>query len=346
MNRDPVRVLVTAVGGDLGQALIKALRISEAHFEIYGCDADSSGVGAAFVSRFEVVPAASDSIAYVSAIDELCRRLGIDAVVPASEAEILALAQTGAPLPCGAVVVCQPWTWLQEFGDKLTCMQALQGHLSLAAFADGSDRKGCARLVDRVGFPVVVKPRRSSGSRGVRLIQGNDELGKHLADTPASVVQQFIEDSEGEFSVGLFACDQFTEALAFRRELRGVGCSWFAETSGDEAVLEYALQFAKISKLRGSANVQVRKSSGLVQLLEVNPRFSSLVAARALCGFRDAEWSIQMALGSSPSAPPGSYRRLRFRRFFHELVDEGDGYYSVAEWAPGAVKPAGEAKNL
>ncbi len=342
MSSSRIRVLVTALGGDLGQALVKALRIGETDFEISGCDVDDSGVGQAFVSRFHAVPAASDA-AYVTAVDELCRRNESDVIVPASEAEISALAQVGPRLPGGTVVVCQPWQWLRVFGDKLGCMRALERHLPIAAFADSSDAQAVARVVQRVGFPLVVKARRSSGSRGVTIVRTADELAGRIADGPSSVVQEFIDDRAGEFSVGVFVCDDFTEVLAFRRELRGGGCSWFAETSQDKAVTEYTRAFAKASGLRGSANIQVRKSSGGVRLLEVNPRFSSLVAARAICGFRDAEWSIQLALAHSASRPPQDYKKIRFRRFFHELVDFGSGYRAVPEWAPSAGKSTRKA---
>ena len=63
MSRSRIRVLVTAVGADLGQALVKSLRVGKEDFEISGCDADASGVGQAFVSRFHTVPAASDAAA-------------------------------------------------------------------------------------------------------------------------------------------------------------------------------------------------------------------------------------------------------------------------------------------
>jgi carbamoyl-phosphate synthase large subunit len=336
MSGSRMRVLVTAVGGDLGQALIKSLRVGQADFEISGCDADASGVGDAFVARFHRVPAASDGADYVYAIDELCQRDEIDVILPASEVEISVLAQVGQRLPSGTVVVCQPWHWLRVFGDKLGCMRALEKHLRLAAFADSADNEAVAELVQRIGFPLVVKARHSSGSRGVMIVRTADELATCIAESPPSVVQEFVDDHEGEFSVGVFATDNSTEALAFRRELRHGGCSWFAETSLDEAVTGYAREFAKASGLRGSANIQLRKSSGGVRLLEVNARFSSLVAARALCGFRDVEWSIQAALARPVAAPPQIYATMRFRRFFHEVVDFGSGYHAVSNWAPNS----------
>jgi carbamoyl-phosphate synthase large subunit len=204
MTRSHIRVLVTALGGDLGQALVKSLRVGETSFEIAGCDQDESGVGQAFVSSFHAVPPASDAAVYVDSVDALCRRHKIDAIVPASEAEISVLSQVGQRLPSGTSVVCQPGPWLRVFGDKLDCMQALKGHLHLAAFADSSDQKAVKELVRSVGFPLVVKARRSSGSRGIATVKSEDELAASIAQGPARVVQEFIDDQEGEFSVGVF----------------------------------------------------------------------------------------------------------------------------------------------
>lgn len=331
----PVQVLVTAVGGDLGQALVKALRLSSQPVVCHGCDMDGAGVGCAFVDSFHVVPRA-DSPRYVEALDRICRSLAIDAVVPASEPEIYALSRLGRPprLPCGTPLVCQEALWVDKYGDKLACMQALQGKVELAPFADGSDGEAVARLVAEAGFPVAVKSRRSSGSRSLRIANDDSQLRAALATTHLPLVQAFIDASEGEFSVGVFVCEHFSSAIAFKRDLGPVGASWYAETSTDESVLDYATRIASSAGLRGSANVQARKSARGVRLLEVNSRFSSLVAARAACGFRDAEWSVALALGRRPEAPAGSYRHIRFRRFFHELVDFGAGFQAASEWRP------------
>jgi carbamoyl-phosphate synthase large subunit len=331
----PIRVLVTAVGGDLGQALVKTLRLSSPQIALYGCDMDGTGVGSAFVDSFHVVPRADDPT-YIEVMDHLCRSLKVHAVLPGSEQEIYVLSRLGSlpKLPCGIPIVCQEASWIETYGDKLTCVKSLWGKIDLAPFADGADPQAVARLIEEVGFPVVVKTRRSSGSRDLTLVKNNMELDTALTRTRFPLVQAFVDESGGEFSVGVFVCQQFSSVIGFKRDLGPVGCSWFAETSSDQSVLDYAMKIAQSSCLRGSANIQVRKSSRGVQLLEVNPRFSSLVAARAACGFRDAEWSVDLALGQNPERPNIPFKHIRFRRFFHEVVDFGEGFNAASEWAP------------
>jgi carbamoyl-phosphate synthase large subunit len=335
-----LRILITAVGGDFGQALVKALRLNRAAFEIHGCDMDTAGVGSAFVDSYHVVPPARETDSYVEALDTLCRNFEIQAVIPGSEPEIAALSRLSSfpRLPSGAALICQPAQWLDTYGDKLNCMRALEGKVELVPFADGEDKPAVERLLAQTDFPVIVKSRRSSGSRTLRIAHDAHGLKHALADTPAPLVQQYIDDGGGEYTAGVFVCEQFSTMIAFKRELNLVGCSWYAENSDDEEVLDYVRRVAVASGLSGSANVQVRKGAAGVRLLEINPRFSSLVAARAVCGFRDAEWSLGMALGHSLASPAQPYRRIRFRRFFHEMIDLGEGFRAVSEWSPQEIK--------
>lgn len=331
-----VKVLVTAVGGDLGQALVKALRLCRQPVEVHGCDADRDSVGAAFVDSYHCVPFASATADYIQTLDHLCRSQEIQIVVPGSEAEIYVLSRLGSSpsLPCGAHVICHGGPWIDTYGDKLDCMRALDGKIELPFFAAGDDEETVNRLVARTGFPVVVKSRRSSGSRTIRIARDREELLRALGEVPSPLAQEYLAPAGNEFSAGVFICDQFESAIAFKRDLGPSGCSWFAQVSSDSAVLEYVRNVAHATGLRGSANIQVVKTPSGVRLLEVNPRFSSLVAARAICGFRDLEWSIQLSLGLKIDPPSGNYKSIRFRRFFHELIDFGDGYTAVPEWQP------------
>jgi carbamoyl-phosphate synthase large subunit len=338
----PLRILVTAVGGDFGQALVKALRLGRPAIACHGCDMDGRGIGAAFVDSFQEVPR-SDDPRYADELARLASSLGVDAVVPGSEPEIATLSRLGEPpRVAGIPVVCQPARWLDTYGDKLVCMQALSGRVPLAAFADGSNADAVARLAAEAGFPLIVKPRRSSGSRHVRMAHDRSELDRALRSMPRPFVQAAIDESGGEFSIGVFQGGGFFSAIAFRRELGPVGCSWYAETSTDPAVLEYGAAVAQAAGVRGSANIQVRKSAQGVRLLEINPRFSSLVAARALCGFRDLEWSIDAALGRRTIPPGEPFKQIRFRRFFHELIDVGEGFGRMGEWDPAFAQRLAE----
>jgi len=329
------RVLVTACGGTLGQAVIKALRLSPEPLRVYGCDADAQSIGPAFVDSFAVIPPAGDRQRYVAALDALCVEQQIAAVIPATEVELEVLCRIPSfpKLPGGAVLLSQTPQWIDRFGDKLNCMRALAGKLPLAPFADGADRKEVDQLVATAGFPLMVKGRRQSASRNCRIAQEPEGLSRALAEVPAPVVQRYIDDTDGEFSLGLFRCPSFTSIIALRRRLEE-GCTWYAETSQDADVLGYAEQFVAASDLEGAANLQVRKNRDGVFLLEINPRFSSLVAARACAGFRDVEWSLALALGKSPIPPAMPFQRLRFQRFYHEAIDAGDGYRLVPQWLP------------
>src|SRR5205085_4458762 len=115
---------------------------------------------------------------FVAALDRLCVEHQIVAVIPANELELDVLSRLPSfpKLPCGAVLVSQPKQWIERYGDKLNCMRALSGKLLLAPFADGADRKAVEQLIATVGFPLVVKGRRQSGSRSYRLAQDREQL--------------------------------------------------------------------------------------------------------------------------------------------------------------------------
>ena len=342
-SHTPLRLLVTAVQGDFGQGFVKALRLSPASPEIHGCDASGTGIGASFVESFTVVPPTSAGQTYVDRLDQLCRKLGIHAVVPGCPAEIDALCCLSSPpaLPSGVPVVSLDTQYRSVYDDKLLCFRALEGHVELAPYADGADPEAVRRLVALHGLPLIVKRRRGQGGLSFHVIRRLEDLAPAIAATPGPVVQGFIDEEQGEYSVGLFAAGGKETAIAFRRRLGRTGSSWSAETVDDAEVLDYSRAIARASGLRGSANVQVRKSSQGVRLLEVNARFSSLAPARASAGFRDVEWSVELALGRTPEFPREGYRPLRFHRFIHEMVDTGSGFHLVPEWTPDLGRTSG-----
>lgn len=336
MGKLPLNILVTGVGGDLGQAIIKSVRLMDMPVELSGCDMDPKSIGRAFVDEFFAITSASDG-KYLSLLNDFCSKKKIHAVVPGSEPEIYALSCLGNPprLPCGTIVVCQEANWLKTYGDKLKCFRDLDGKVPLSPFADGTNNREIEKFALEKLFPCVVKPRVSAGSKDLKIARNKQQLHAYIKKVPNPVVQKYIDDSYGEFSIGVFSTDDFTSAIAFKRTLGPFGATWYAENlDQDLEVLDYAYRIAKETGMKGSCNIQVRKGNDGVRLLEINPRFSSLVAARAACGFKDMEWSILTALGLKVEPPLNGYRSIRFQRYLHEVIDFGTGYTGIREWLP------------
>jgi carbamoyl-phosphate synthase large subunit len=110
MSDQTIRVLVTGVGGDLGQALVKCLRLIDRPIQVFGCDAASESVGAAFVDEFFVSPFASEKD-YLSKIQDICQKKYIQVVIPGCEADIFKLSQAiyQYGFSCGAAVLCHDY---------------------------------------------------------------------------------------------------------------------------------------------------------------------------------------------------------------------------------------------
>jgi carbamoyl-phosphate synthase large subunit len=323
-----MKILITAVGGDLGQSMIKALRIGEERYQIFGSDIQSGGLGINFVDHFIVVPKASRLRIYLKAINQICLKHRIKCIIPASEIEIQTLgkAYPSGCLPCGTKIVSQSYSWSSIYGDKFSCMKNLKDKIYLPDFCDGSNLSELRKLIRRIGYPVVVKPRISSGSRFIQIAHNQKELTWYLQETEQPIVQEYLDEKIGEYSIGAFVFGKIRKFICFKRTLGSVGCSWYAEISQDKQILKFADELANIIQLEGSANFQVRKTSAGIGLLEINPRFSSLIAARAACKFFDLEWSIQQHLGNKIKAKKIIYPKIRFQRFFHEMIDTGKGF--------------------
>ena len=332
--RKKYKVLVTALGGILGPSLVKALQLSETDFDIHGCDVTPQCYGQAFVQEYHQVPLASDG-EYIKAIADLCKTMNVDCVIPASDPEIQTLVRSDNKL-ISIPIICQQENILRIFSDKLATAEHLDSLVVLSPWADGNDREAIEQVLQQTGYPVIVKPRRSSGSRSVSKVEDQVSLDKALKNTHEPFVQAYLDDNGGEYSVGVFRCDEFEESIAFKREIHPInsGCSWFAELDQVPEVTQYAMQVARSIGAMGSINVQLRLTREGPRLLEVNPRFSSLVAARAASGFMDAEWSILNALGINISSPQQPYKPIKFHRFLHEVVDYGDGYMGLSRWSP------------
>ncbi len=84
-----MRILVTAVGGDIGQSVIKCLRDSGFHVDISGCDMNPFAPGRDDVDQFFLAPPAIETEKYLEFLRQTIEKEKIDYVFPLSDLEIL-----------------------------------------------------------------------------------------------------------------------------------------------------------------------------------------------------------------------------------------------------------------
>jgi carbamoyl-phosphate synthase large subunit len=152
-----------------------------------------------------------------------------------------------------------------------------------------------ADVIRELGSPCLLKPRRSSASKGICEIHTSkdyyywkDKLGSNF------MVQQIIGDNDHEYTVGVFGLGDgsFSQSISFVRKLSRDGSTVKAKTVIIPALDHEVASLCRLFKPVGPTNFQFRLHDGVFFLLEINPRISSSSSLRTAFGFNEAEMCI------------------------------------------------------
>ena len=291
-------ILVTAVGGDIGQAVVRCLRDGEPH-RILGCDTDACAGGRALVDEFHVAPPAESGEAYGTFIRRLIRG-GVDRIFPISDPEIRHFSDHREDFK-GTTVFINNRFIVDTFSDKLET-----GRFLAAGGLDVPRTWLPSRYQRGLPFPFLFKARHGQGGQGLRVIgnQGEFDLYRGSIDDEGYIIQEIVGTACGEYTVGVFSDGEEIRSIAFLRELAGPwgGYSRKVVLVHDQGITDLATTVAKLTGLRGAINLQLRKVGQRNVILEINPRLSSTVRFRHLLWFRDVWWWMDLAEGRKLAA--------------------------------------------
>jgi carbamoyl-phosphate synthase large subunit len=287
-----VRVLVTGVGGPAGVAVLRSL-LRRSDVEVYAGDMDgwASGLYLVPAERRRILePGLSPD--FVDGIRKLCEDDKLDVVISTVDVELPPLAARRDDLG-GAVLAAPSVATLDVTLDKWElarrCAPLLRVPVTRLLNADG--------IALNWTFPVIVKPRRGAGSRGVRLVPDRAALDAIEPDE-ALIIQEHLPGDE--FSVDVLAAADGTIVAAVPRTRTRVdsGVSIAGRTVHDDGLESTAAAVARAIGLRGVANVQLRRDSeGVPALLEVNPRFPGALPLTIAAGVDMPSLVLDLALG-------------------------------------------------
>jgi carbamoyl-phosphate synthase large subunit len=338
-------VLLTASGVPGTAALARALRENgERPIRLVGTDMSELAIGRHLCDEFHVTPAGTDP-AFAQELAQICEREAVDAVIPQSSYELLALAEAKDGFGRTKVLVSSPAA-VQRSNDKAESYALLDGiGVRGPAWRRVRGPDAVAEAARSLGYPdrdVAFKPLVSSGSRGFRVLSASADRRTQLFENRPGVAEAL----RLEELVALLAGDD-TEVLVMelatglertidgiasggrivlghpktREEMRA-GLAMYFRTLDDTRLMELAAKIVAELELDHFFNIQLVGDA----VIEINPRISTIVYQENL---NIPYLGVKHALGELSDEELGAYaRRVRPTRMALR-------YFDQVEWDSG-----------
>jgi carbamoyl-phosphate synthase large subunit len=322
------RVLVSGASGIVGYGILRSLRQAEQDCFLVGTSIYNDSVAPAFCDRFEQAPATS-APDYLDWLLDTLRRHRIEMLIPGIEIDMYhwvehlpAIRATGA-LPLlndpALIALCK---------DKWAFYERLAG-AGIACAIESSLSTDFAALSGRFGLPILLKPRRGFGSKGVVRVGSEEEFRRHETEIgPVLIAQPIVGNDDEEFTTSAF-CDGKGGTFAVMTLRRKLSNDGFTDRAEVVDTAEFAPAIAELCRLfrpHGPTNFQFRRTAQGPKLLEINPRISSSTSIRTAFGYNESAMALDYFLdGQEPVQPP--IRRGRAVRYTEEQVFYDDSLH-------------------
>jgi len=318
------RVLITGIGGNVGQGVLKALRAGRESYHIVGIDMEPLSAGFSLVDRYYRTPRTSDA-AFHKAFEAIVRDEAIEAVYVCSPTELEFFASHKDEL--GTTVLVNPLPVVRIGSDKLKTAEFLRDHgFCFPETLAADDEDGIEALIAKHGLPVIVKPRAGFSSRNVFLVDSREKIRAAATLVPDLIVQQYLPDDRAEYTAAtLSGADQKVRALIiFRRDLIQ-GTTYRTELVEDSDLEREVVRITEALGAVGPCNLQFRVVDGMVYVFEINPRFSGTSGVRYLYGFNDCEMAFDLLHLKTEVTQP-TLNKAVVLRYWNEICIPNAGF--------------------
>jgi predicted ATP-grasp superfamily ATP-dependent carboligase len=283
-------------------------------------------------ASYVIPPARSEE--FVLALSRVLDESGADVLLPTVDEEIAALCREPVLSNLSELVsflLPGQEAALKALDKYRTTFEARRHDLPVPKTVVVPSPSEAGPAAEEIGYPVVAKPSRSRGARGISYIgdEGQVEECWHRASAEGGQVlfQEFVPGPV--FTVGT-VCDGKGEiaasiVLVKTREVPATGgVAVSGRTVSNPELQELGERFVTCLDWRGPASVEIKhdERDGSYRLMEVNPRLFGYNYLAAVAGVNLAEVTVRLAMGEELE-PRRSYREgLSFVRAPHDIIIE------------------------
>lgn len=287
-------ILVTGVGAIIGYGIIDSLRKSRFDVKIVGMDIYSDAIGQYWCDVFEkAIPFSSPN--YLVFLKEIIHKHKIDLVMFGTEQELNRVIYEQGFFKDQNVKFVLNNEYLNRISeDKWETYNILKanGFNTINTYIQGSFED----LSKILGIPMLLKPRRSSASKGIQIIYTEDDYiywQKKLGNS--FMVQEIIGDDEREYTAAVFGLNngKSKNIIIFQRRLSREGSTSKAKVVIIPELELLIYKLVNLLKPVGPTNFQFRFHKGEYLLLEINSKISSSSSIRTAFGYNEPEMCIE-----------------------------------------------------
>jgi carbamoyl-phosphate synthase large subunit len=327
------RVLITAIGGNVGQGVLKSLRASGRAFHIVGIDMEPLSAGFSLVDRYYQTPKTTDP-EFSGSLKAIASQEGLEAVYVCSPSELEFFGSHRDELEreSGFNVFVNPLEVIRIGSDKLSTADFLrESGFPFPGTVSAKDAEGVERLINRHGFPLIVKPRVGFSSRHIFLANSLKEIQAASTLVSDLIVQQYLPDENYEYTAAtLSGPDKKVRGLIILRRDLIQGTTYRTELIEDQKLDREVVQIVEALGAVGPCNLQFRLLDGVAHVFEINPRFSGTSGIRYLYGFNDAEMTFDLLrLGVEVKQPV--LRKVVVLRYWNEVCIPNASFQDLRE---------------
>ena len=298
-----MKILVTGAGALLGQGIIKSLRATSLNPKIIAADPDPLSAGLYWADLSYIIPMANAKN-YMDRIKEILLIERPDAILIGTDVELPLFSSYRKQLENDfetCILVCDPNVIDIANNKWLTYKFLKENGFDYPESCLPGDED---MLLEKVGFPLVVKPLIGARSVGLHIVKDRHELQQVLKSQQNTIIQECVGTPDSEYTAGaLFFEDTCNVSIVMRRELRDGNTYRAFVDDYPEMNQEIKLLTEKL-KPYGPVNYQLRLENNRIKIFEINARFSGTTPLRAHAGFNEVEMALRYLLNGEPIIQP------------------------------------------
>lgn len=286
-------ILVTGAGAVLGQGILRSLqKMQNDDIVVHSADPDFRSTGHWLAHKAHQIPLANH-YDYIKTLKRIIIEEEIDVVFIGTDTELPLVSANKQYLEtdCNAKVIVSNTKVIDIANDKAkTALFLKQSGFEYPDSVMACNTEDARYFRERVPFPYFAKPVDGARSKGIMVINSDDEFEKIIAYPQNLVLQEYLPDDEGEFTSGCLVTQNVCRAVVtLRRDLRDGNTYRAYYEKKFSKYNDFIAKVAEKLQVYGPCNFQFRLKNGVPVIFEINARFSGTTPIRFMFGFNEVE---------------------------------------------------------